>query len=142
MLRVAVLRRLQRFETAARQIAGGDLDRRVPAEGSDTISWLAREFNTMADSVTGLVGEVRTQRERLETVINSIDDGIVVLDSERNIIAANDAFLKRAGQSREQVLGCCCRELARGGCNVADCPTLACLQTGARQVRICERRTD
>ena len=35
----------------------------------------------MADSVTGLVGEVRTQRERLETVINSIDDGIVVLDA-------------------------------------------------------------
>ena len=35
----------------------------------------------MADSVTGLVGEVRNQRERLETVINSIDDGIVVLDA-------------------------------------------------------------
>ena len=35
----------------------------------------------MADSVTGLVGEVRHQRERLETVINSIDDGIVVLDA-------------------------------------------------------------
>ena len=52
-----------------------------PAGGSDTISWLAREFNTMADSVTGLVGEVRDQRERLETVINSIDDGIVVLDA-------------------------------------------------------------
>ena len=76
----AVLRRLQRFETTARQIAAGDLDRRVPVEGSDTLSWLAREFNTMADSVTGLVGEVRDQRERLETVINSIDDGIVVLD--------------------------------------------------------------
>ena len=42
----------------------GDLDKRVPAEGSDTISWLAREFNTMADSVTGLVHEVRDQRER------------------------------------------------------------------------------
>ena len=95
VIRVAVLRRLQRFETAARQIAGGDLERRVPAEGSDTLSWLAREFNTMADSVTGLVGEVRSQRERLETVINSIDDGIVVLDGERNIIAANDALKLR-----------------------------------------------
>ncbi len=83
VIRVAVLRRLQRFETAARQIAAGDLGRRVPAEGSDTLSWLAREFNTMADSVTGLVGEVRNQRERLETVINSIDDGIVVLDAGR-----------------------------------------------------------
>lgn len=141
VIRVAVLRRLQRFETAARQIAGGDLEKRVPAGGSDTISWLAREFNTMADSVTGLVGEVRHQRERMETVINSIDDGIVVLDAQRRVIAANDAFLERARHSREQVLGCQCRELTPGGCTVEDCPTLACLGSGARQVRLCERRT-
>jgi len=141
VIRVAVLRRLQRFETTARQIAGGDLVQRVPAGGSDTISWLAREFNTMADSVTGLVGEVRNQRERLETVINSIDDGIVVLDGQRHVIAANDSFLLRAQHSREQVLGCQCREFTPGGCTVGDCPTLACLASGARQVRICERRT-
>jgi len=141
VIRFVVLKRLQRFETAARQIAAGDLGRRVPAEGSDTLSWLAREFNTMADSVTGLVGEVRTQRERLETVINSIDDGIVVLDPQRNIIAANDAFLRRAEHSREEVLGCSCRNLYSGGCNVADCPTVACLSSGVRQVRICERAT-
>jgi PAS domain S-box-containing protein len=141
IIRVAVLRRLQRFETAARQIAGGDLARRVPAKGSDTISWLAREFNTMADSVTGLVGEVRNQRERLETVMNSIDDGIVVLDAERHVIAANDSFLVRARNSREEVLGCQCREFSPGGCTVGDCPTLACLKSGASQVRICERRT-
>jgi PAS domain S-box-containing protein len=141
LIRFIVLRRLQRFETAARQIAGGDLNQRVPAKGSDTISWLAREFNTMADSVTGLVGEVRIQRERLETVINSIDDGIVVLDSNRRVIATNDAFLERARHSREDVLGCRCKEFTPGGCTVGDCPTLACLRSGERQIRIAERST-
>ena len=141
VIRIAVLRRLQRFETTARIIAAGDLERRVPAEGTDTIAWLAREFNTMADSVTGLLGEVRHQRERLETVINSIDDGIVVLDPKRSIIAANESFLRRAGQSRKQLLGCCCREAGRGVCSVDDCPTMACVSSGARQVRICERHS-
>lgn len=141
VIRVSVLRRLQRFEITARQIAAGDLQRRVPAEGTDTLAWLAREFNTMADSVTGLVGEVRNQRERLETVINSIDDGIVVLDPERKILAANDAFLERARSSREQVVGCCCNQLESGACTVTDCPTQSCLRSGQRQVRICERRT-
>jgi len=141
VIRVSVLRRLKRFETTARLISQGDLERRVPAEGSDTLAWMAREFNAMADSMSGLVGEVRTQRERLETVINSIDDGIVVLDAERKIVAANDAFLQRAAVSREQVLGCCCYELEPGPCNLTDCPTLACLRSGARQVRICERKT-
>ncbi len=138
--RLAVLRRLQRFETTAALIAGGDLARRVPARGSDTISWLARAFNTMADSMAGLVDEVHGQRERLETVINSIDDGIVVLDPARKIIAANEAFLRRAGRGRDHALGQCCRDLAPGMCGVADCPTSACLRSGERQVRICERR--
>lgn len=141
VIRVSVLRRLQRFENTARLISQGDLERRVPAEGSDTLAWMAKEFNEMADSVSGLVGEVRTQRERLETVINSIDDGIVVLDADRKIMAANDAFLQRASNSREQVLGCCCYQLEPGPCNLSDCPTLACLRSGQRQVRICERKT-
>ena len=141
VIRVSVLRRLQRFENTARLISQGDLDRRVPSEGSDTLAWLAKEFNEMADSVSSLVGEVRTQRERLERVINSVDDGIVVLDPERKIIAANDAFLQRARNSREQVLGCCCYQLEPGPCNLSDCPTLACLRSGQRQVRICERKT-
>jgi len=141
VVRVVVLRRLQRFETTARLIAAGDLSRRVPAGGgSDTISWLAREFNTMADSVTGLVGEVQSQRERLETIINSIDDGIAVLDGKRQVIAANDAFLQRTGRSRDQVLGMCCRDVAEGMCDAADCPTVGCLESGERQVHITERR--
>jgi PAS domain S-box-containing protein len=139
VFRLVVLRRLQRFESTARQIASGDLDRRVPDDGSDTISWLAREFNVMADSVTGLVGEVRSQRERLETVINSIDDGIVVLDTARTVIAANDAFLARTGGRREALLGSCCQDPASAACNVGQCPTSGCLASGQRQVRLCER---
>lgn len=141
VIRFALLRRLQRFETAARQIASGDLDRRVPAEGTDTLSWLASEFNAMADSVTGLVGEVRQERERLERVINSIDDGIVVLDGNRNILAANDAFLHRIEGSRDSVIGRCCRDSSAAACQVADCPAAECLASGASQVRICERHT-
>jgi PAS domain S-box-containing protein len=141
IIRYFVLRRLQRFETTARRIAAGDLEQRVPAEGSDTLAWLAREFNTMADSVTGLVGEVRSQRERLENVINSIDDGIVVLDEGRRIVAANQAFLRRTGQERDRVLGYCCQQAGPAMCQVDDCPALACLRSGQSQVRIVERRT-
>lgn len=142
VFRLVVMRRLHRFETTARLIAAGDLERRVPAEGSDIVSWLAREFNAMADSIGGLLSEVKRQRERLETVINSIDDGIVVLDGSRKVIAANEAFLQRTGRYRPTVLGSSCLDVAHGMCGASDgCPTLVCLGTGARQVRIHERRT-
>ena len=140
VIRVSVLRRLQRLETTARLVSQGDLNRRAPVEGSDTLAWLGQEFNMMADSLAGLVGEVSAQRERLETVINSIDDGIVVLDPDRKIIAANDAFLMRTGSTREQVLGFFCYQLGQGTCNLPDCPTLEYMRSGAQQVRICEHR--
>jgi PAS domain S-box-containing protein len=140
VVRFAVLRRLQRFETTARLIAGGDLNQRVPADGSDTVSWLAREFNTMADSMTTLLDQVHGQQRRLETVINSIDDGIVVLDPKRNVIAANDAFIQRTGHTRDRVLGDCCRKVGPGACPTGDCPTVGCLESRQRQVRIIERR--
>ncbi len=139
-VRMVIQRRLRRFETAARLIAAGDLNRRVPVTGSDTISWLATEFNAMADSVTGLAQELRDQRERLETIINSIDDGIAVLDGRRRVIAANDAFLRRLGRTRDDVVGCSCGHGGPGLCGVDGCPTQACLETGERQVRVCERR--
>ncbi len=141
IFRLVVMRRLQRFETTARLIASGDLERRVPADGSDTVAWLAREFNQLADSLSGLLMENREQRERLETVINSIDDGIVVLSPERRVIAANDAFLRRTGHARDAVLGAPCLHVTEGMCGPTDCPTHACLNTGERQVRICERRS-
>jgi two-component system sensor histidine kinase AtoS len=57
------------------------------------------------------------------------------------VIAANQAFLRRSGRSRDAVLGCCCRGADLGGCSVSECPARGCLETGDRQVRICERRT-
>ena len=141
IVRLVVLRRLQRFETAARQIAQGDLARRVPVTGSDTISWLAREFNVMADSVSSLVGQVQGERERLETIINSIEDGIVVLDADRKVVAANAAFITRFGTSREALLGSSCRHGGATACAVTDCPTMACLESGQPHIRICQRHT-
>jgi PAS domain S-box-containing protein len=142
VMRVFVLRRLQQFESTARSIASGDLAQRVPERGSDTISWLAREFNTMADSMTGLLDQVHGQQQRLETVINSIDDGIVVLDPKQGVLAANEAFLQRTGLVRDRVVGDRCRDIGSQVCSgVGDCPTLSCLSSGRRQVRIFERRT-
>jgi hypothetical protein len=81
----------------------------------------------MADAVTGLVKEVGTERERLETIINSIDDGIVVLDAERRVVAANDAFVSGGrGPGPARWSGSCCRSGDRH-VHPGDCPTLACL---------------
>ncbi|GMV38881.1 MAG: hypothetical protein AMXMBFR64_05970 [Myxococcales bacterium] len=136
IVRLVVLRRLQRFETTARQIAAGEFDRRIPVNGNDTLSWLAREFNTMADSVTTLLRGVREQREQLEAVINGIDDGIVVLSPDFRVVAANDSFLRRIGQRREAAVGAPCRSLTGDVCQHESCPAVLCLAAGTSHTNI------
>ncbi len=136
-VRVVVLRRLDRFGEAARAIAAGDLQRRVPVSGDDSLAWMARSFNAMADSVTTLASELKTQRERLEMIINGVDDGIVVLDSQLKVMAANEAFLARTRRAREEMVGQPCQEVAcRGVRTPSSCPSCRCFASGARQTAV------
>lgn len=132
-VRLIILRRLERFEAAARAIAGGELERRLPVSGTDILSWMARAFNKMVDSTARLASELDAQRQQLETVINSVDDGIVVLDPRRQVIAANDAFLARACKDREGVVGRRCTDALGPLCPAGTCPARACFDSGRRE---------
>ena len=133
VFRRLVLRRLFRFEAVARAIAQGELEHRVPVDGRDALNRVEEQFNNMADSVTGLLTQLKQQRANLERVMNSVDDGLVVLDRNRTIVAANEAFLRRF-QGGPGVIGrSCCENDGQGtlGCrHDGECPTLECFRTG------------
>lgn len=141
VLRRLVLRRLFRFEATARAIAGGDLGRRLEVNGDDALTRVESQFNRMADSITELLAEIRQQHASLEKVMNSVDDGMLVLDQARRVIATNSAFLRRVGKGVDQVKGAhCCGSPSRGEhqCMLTrdpkQCPTLACFDTGEPQI--------
>lgn len=144
-VRRLILRRLFRFESAARAIADGDLKRRVGVEGNDALTRVEQQFNAMADSVVGLLEKLQEQQANLEKVMNSVDDGMVVLDRHRRIVAANDAFTRRFPLAPGNLLGrSCCRndEVLGGrlcGCR-GECPTLKCFASGAVQTALRTRK--
>lgn len=140
-VRGLLLKRLQRMGETARAISAGELDRRLPVSGKDTLSWMARSFNDMADSVTKLAVELREQRELLEMVINSVDDGIAVLDRQHRFLAANDAFLARIQRSPQDVSGARCLDVVGGRCPVGSCPSGECFHSGQRQSAVLSRGT-
>jgi signal transduction histidine kinase len=49
-------RRIEKLKLGVDRLGGGDLEVRVPVEGADEISELAREFNRAADRIQQLVG--------------------------------------------------------------------------------------
>ncbi|MBI2833025.1 MAG: PAS domain-containing protein [Acidobacteria bacterium] len=136
VVRVLVLRRLERIEATTRAIADGDFSRRVEIEGTDAVARLGSEFNAMADSVTDLLSQLRRQRTQLENVMSSVDDGLLVIDRTFTVVALNKSLAERIGDARENLLYQRCHEIWGAHCDCtrgesdSQCPARACFASG------------
>lgn len=136
IMRRLILLRLTELRSTARSIAAGDLTKRAAAGGDDTITGLATDFNNMANAVLGLVSEVKERESQLADVMNSLDDGLVVLDQDFRVVAANHAFCRRFGAHPEALHGRRCEEALNGGLQCgggSGCPSARCLASGELQ---------
>ncbi|MCD4716048.1 MAG: PAS domain-containing protein [Desulfobacterales bacterium] len=57
------------------------------------------------------IGLERERAEEIETILNGIQDFILVITPEREIIDVNQPFLDQMGYSREEVIGSKCHEI-------------------------------
>ncbi|RMH02876.1 MAG: HAMP domain-containing protein [Planctomycetota bacterium] len=129
-----ILRRLESLSGSARRLAAGDLAHRSRLPGDDVLAALSVDFDRMAERIEKLVAEVRRQENRLIQVLNSLDDGLLVLDRNCRVLAANRSICSRLGVTANEIRGrplhqpgggrlpCCRDEL--------ECPTRRCLHTG------------
>ncbi len=145
VVRHLVLVRLGKLGRAARSIAAGNLTERAPVEGHDRIASLARDFNNMAEATSRLISEVRERESQLASVMNSLDDGLVVLDRDFRVLGANRSFSRRLGKHPETLRYLVCHDAVGGElpCSPSgeDCPAGRCLATGEVQ-RAVFRETD
>lgn len=66
-----ITRPLGRLSEAARQMAAGELSRRVAAGGDDELSQLSRDFNLMAEQLERHVGELTDTARRQEDFLHA-----------------------------------------------------------------------
>jgi PAS domain S-box-containing protein len=146
LVRHLILKRLGGLGRTARRIAAGDLSKRAPTEGGDVIASLAGDFNHMAEAVTELVGEVRGQEAQLTSVMNSLSDGLVVLDCDTRVVACNRSFCERVESDAGGIRGRRCREATgdRLPCCASEeeCLTARCAATGESQRAVFQVQTE
>jgi two-component system phosphate regulon sensor histidine kinase PhoR len=92
LLAHVLTRPVKSLTAAFRRISAGDLDARVLPARQGRLRELGDSFNEMAFRTQELVAELTRQREALNTVIASIQEGLAVLDSSGVIVLANDSF--------------------------------------------------
>ncbi|MFQ5822347.1 MAG: PAS domain-containing sensor histidine kinase, partial [Candidatus Heimdallarchaeota archaeon] len=103
-----ILQRIKKFTDTTLRISEGNLDEVIEFKENDEISNLAKSFNKMTANLKDTLNEVERHKDYLEHVINGIDDEIVVVDRDYKIVTANDAYLNRCHDSRENIIGRSC----------------------------------
>ena len=89
----------------ARRLTQGDLDHRVEALSADETEELAEAFNAMASTLRESIGDLSEERDLLSAVLNTMVDGVVVLDGERRAVLVNSAAEELLGLGPGQSLG-------------------------------------
>lgn len=101
----AVSEPLREMSQVALCISKGDLDCRAEATGPIETRQLARALNTMADNLQQELNRVQVGAEKLESVLGSMRDGVILIDRQENIELLNPAAEEIVGFKAEATVG-------------------------------------
>jgi two-component system phosphate regulon sensor histidine kinase PhoR len=96
------VRRLRDFVHAARN---GDSSSRLYIGSRDELGQLEKELDEVAESLNRHVQELTIERKRLKTIVEAIQDGIVLLDIQDRIVFINPSAAKILDLAVESSLG-------------------------------------
>lgn len=84
-----ITRPLRQIQEAAERIAEGELDQRLSIGFQDEIGKLARSFNHMVVQLDETIHELQYEKDRLDRILNSMGDGVISVDLEKEIKMIN-----------------------------------------------------
>ncbi len=92
---------LIKLNESAKRLGEGDLDQQTEISNKDEIGQLASSFNEMASNL-----KKRTlARDYLDSIIESIQEILIVTDEEGNIVGINQSGLEMLHYTKEEILG-------------------------------------
>jgi two-component system phosphate regulon sensor histidine kinase PhoR len=84
-------RKVRELQEGAARLAEGDLSQRLPAPDSEELAGLAESINRMAAQIESRMQEVVRQRNQLEGVLSSMQEGVIAVDRDERVISLNPA---------------------------------------------------
>lgn len=105
LLSKAFYRPLKTICEALQDLAEGNFSTRVPYNLSGELGVLARHVNDTARRLEALFYELTVEKEELQSVVEGLQAGLVVLDMEGKILMTNTSFRSMALTGTEQLEG-------------------------------------
>lgn len=83
------------------KIANGNLQTRVNMNSNDELGQLGKTFNNMADQLQSKINEVVDKQNRLESILKSMQSGVIAVDNNEAIITINPYAKRIFGITRD-----------------------------------------
>jgi PAS domain-containing protein len=84
-----IIQPLNRLVQISMAVSRGDLEQQTGIRSLDEIGQLAEAFDAMTRSLAERNNQLVEQASKLETVLHSITDGVIMVDADNNIVTAN-----------------------------------------------------
>jgi two-component system phosphate regulon sensor histidine kinase PhoR len=84
-----ISRPIEQMKKSAEQFAGGDLSHRLISPATEEMAGLADAMNQMAAQLENRIETIISQRNQLETVLASMLEGVIAVDSDERIVSIN-----------------------------------------------------
>lgn len=105
-----ILTPINKISLISEQIGLGNLNLRIPTRSNakylDELDKLGKTFNMMLDNLQNMMFEIQDKENFLQALIDSIPDGIRVIDENYNIIIANKSYYKQTGETQHSCCKC------------------------------------
>ena len=98
----SISRPVRELRGALHKVAGQNFNVRVFLKNNDELKELADSFNYMIAEMERLFGELSRQKEELDSIISSLQEGILVLDKEERVLIANESLQIITGKNLEK----------------------------------------
>jgi PAS domain S-box-containing protein len=139
LLSARITKNLSALTAGLKEIEQGNLSFQLKLSGHDELTDVARSFNRMAEKRQAAEVKARESEQFLSSVLDGIGEGVIVIDRDYRIVAANKGYCDQMKTPRDRVVGSHCYEVSHrleNPCheeeNGCDCTVRKCFETGER----------
>jgi two-component system phosphate regulon sensor histidine kinase PhoR len=100
-----ITRPVRKLTHAAIRIAGGQLGQQIEVRSRDELGQLSRAFNQMSSKLAEEMTTLSDENSKLVTVLSSVADGVILVDSATQVLLANRAAENLFRFQTEKALG-------------------------------------
>lgn len=94
---------IKEITSKAEKIAEGDFDHKLQVKSNDEIGRLTRMFNYMAGQLKETLGQIASEKGKMEAILAYMTDGVIAVNVKGDIILANPSALRMLGIGEEEI---------------------------------------